>query len=615
MFSRMSDLIDRVPSGKRSATRDRPDRDWLHRFPLVILSAAACVGILLDQLGTPTAAAWWTSLGLLGLATAAFALGPQAVGSPPHHRSAPPTIAVILLIIPCYGLRHRSVARSYQAAPIRQLAGETVQPAIVRAVIDRPPVLRRHPLSTQRRLRGQSELQTQFEARTTAFRSGVAFVPTGGRVLVTVDEPLTDLSVGDTVTLFGDLSGFRRPSNPGEPDLRDVYRQRGVHARFLIDNAGGVVVASASTSWFDLPMRAVAAVASSGRESLLRHTDDSSGPLAMALVLGQREFVERPTRDLLLVTGTAHLLSVSGLHLAIVVVMAQWLATLAGLSVRWRVVLILATCLFYTAVTGGRPPVVRAAILVAAFALSLTLHRPAVSLNSLGLAALILLFWNPLLLRSVGVQLSFLAVATLVLCGRRRVTDSISIQDEIAREDQLDKLIDKSRSVWWFHGRRFLISLRAAFLFSSSVTLVAAPLVWYQFNVISPISALTNVTLGPPMFVALAAGLLTIGLDAVSPVLAMPAGWLCHVSLSLMRGIIEFAAGVPGGHVWLPRPPLAMVIAFYVLLLAWLIVAAWTRNEDAGKGFWTSGFWTSRRRLLAGATAWLTWIALAIVTA
>ena len=48
-----------------------------------------------------------------------------------------------------------------------------------------------------------------------------------------------------------------------------------------------------------------------------------AGPLAVALVIGQRDFVDRQTRDLLLVTGTAHLLSVSGLHLAIIVAVGQ----------------------------------------------------------------------------------------------------------------------------------------------------------------------------------------------------------------------------------------------------------------------------------------------------
>ncbi len=112
-------------------------------------------------------------------------------------------------------------------------------------------------------------------------------------------------------------------------------------------------------------------------------------------------------------TGTAHLLSVSGLHLAIVVAIAGWLATLARFPLPGKILWIVLICLLYTGFTGARPPVVRAAILVGTLMLALWMKRPGQPINTLALAAMILMALNPRLLFNMGVQLSFLAVATL----------------------------------------------------------------------------------------------------------------------------------------------------------------------------------------------------------
>ena len=114
------------------------------------------------------------------------------------------------------------------------------------------------------------------------------------------------------------------------------------------------------------------------------------GPLAVAMVLGQRDYIDHATSDLLLVTGTAHLLSVSGMHLAILVILANFLAMLLRLPVRTKIICILLFCLFYTFLTGARPPVIRAAVLVGVLLVSVWLRRMNQPINTLSVAALIL---------------------------------------------------------------------------------------------------------------------------------------------------------------------------------------------------------------------------------
>ena len=123
-------------------------------------------------------------------------------------------------------------------------------------------------------------------------------------------------------------------------------------------------------------------------------------------------------RDALLATGTAHLLSVSGMHLAILVFVASLVLSSMGFRPTRRLIVIIAISTLYVLVTGGRPPVLRAALLVSVLLLAHCFRRTSQPINTLSAAAIILMVVNPMNVFSVGVHLSFLAVATLMTAGK-----------------------------------------------------------------------------------------------------------------------------------------------------------------------------------------------------
>ena len=312
------------------------------------------------------------------------------------------SVAVVTLFIPVGAIRHQIDRSHYDAVPLMEMASDDARPTIIDGIIDAPPVLRRHPLADQPSRRDQSPWQTHLSLRVQRIKVGQRFEAASGRVLTVVDERCDELRPGDSVRVFGAMHRFGAPTNPGESDLRDVYRRRRMHARVNVDSSDQIVLRSANRvatgvvdrCWFFLN-RMIANVSFESRRILLRYTGERTSPLAIALVIGQREFVDGETRDLLLVTGTAHLLSVSGLHLAIIVVLAGWSATLLRLPHTARIGWIIAVCLIYTAITGGRPPVTRAAVLVSTFMFAVWIRRPSQPINTLSLAALILVLWNP----------------------------------------------------------------------------------------------------------------------------------------------------------------------------------------------------------------------------
>ncbi|MFK8111258.1 MAG: ComEC/Rec2 family competence protein [Rubripirellula sp.] len=537
-----------------------------------MITFAAVAGILVSEaFGLPDL----LSVGLLTTLVLAVVVVCQRQ---PCSRPVLAGFLVLAVFAQAAALRHSFSQRSYRAAGIMNIADELGRPTILQGIVDSPVVLRRHPLAGQLYRKDQSPWQTQISVLVQRMKVSQDFEPFRGRALVVVDDRMDDLRPGDAIQVFGSMRRFGPPTNPGERDLRDVYRRRQLHVRVDVDTSDQLVLLPKSPDqvrffnrWWLTISRPIAAFGVYGRDVLLHHTSESAGPLAVALVIGQREFVDPETRDLLLVTGTAHLLSVSGLHLAIIVVLASWSATLLQLRPNGRILWILSICFLYTAITGGRPPVMRAAVLVATFMFAIWIRRPSQPINTLSLAALILIFWNPENVFSVGVQLSFLAVATLVLCGRKERSSSPAIEQALRQEERLQSLVESSRSWPVFAAHHVAQWLGQLIWFSGCVTAISMPLIWHQFHVISPISIATNVVLGPLLFVALASGVATVVFGWL-PLLGGLFGTICSVSLSSMRWIIELAAALDGGHFWLPAPPIQWVLAFYISLALSLLL-------------------------------------------
>lgn len=146
--------------------------------------------------------------------------------------------------------------------------------------------------------------------------------------------------------------------------------------------------------------------------------------LQAALMTGVRRFIPADQTDNLRVAGLAHILAISGLHMALLAggaysVMTFALACILPLSHRYDVrkfaaATAIGTASFYLVLSGASVATQRAWVMSTIFFLAIILDRRAVSMRSVSVAALITLVLHPESLISVGFQMSFAAVAALV---------------------------------------------------------------------------------------------------------------------------------------------------------------------------------------------------------
>ena len=160
-----------------------------------------------------------------------------------------------------------------------------------------------------------------------------------------------------------------------------------------------------------------------GREHLLdlyRKAGLQGEPMALfsALTLGEDSALSPELEDVYAGVGVTHVLALSGMHLTYLVAMLHFvlLRYCRQRVMRWAGgILVLGMIWGYTFLAGIPPSLVRAAVTYSFMQAGALLGRSGFSINSLAVSALLMLCLNPLWLYDVGFQLSFLAMAGILL--------------------------------------------------------------------------------------------------------------------------------------------------------------------------------------------------------
>ncbi|MEZ4884419.1 MAG: ComEC/Rec2 family competence protein [Chitinophagales bacterium] len=140
--------------------------------------------------------------------------------------------------------------------------------------------------------------------------------------------------------------------------------------------------------------------------------------VASAILLGYKANLDDQVRDTYANTGAMHILAVSGLHVGIIFILINnLLFFLEKIHKRGKILkffLVITVIWGYAFITGLPPSVSRAATMFTIFAIGELWNRKSFSFNALAASALLLLCYNPYMIKMVGFQLSYAAVAAIM---------------------------------------------------------------------------------------------------------------------------------------------------------------------------------------------------------
>ena len=367
---------------------------------------------------------------------------------------------------------------------------------------------------------------------------------------------------GEPISILAVINAPPPPASPGAYDFsRDAY----------FDSVGGVGFALGTPATWETAQKPPWRLrwtlrVNAMRWALTQRIVDGLGPrnggLAAAMTTGHEAFIPKTQVDDLRAAGLAHIISISGLHMAIVGGFAFAAARLGIAAWPWLALRIsgkklaaligLAAVLGYLVLSGAPPPAERAAITASVAFGAILVDRQAISLHALALAAMAVLLLQPEAVTEPGFQMSFAATAALV-----------------ALAELWPRPVKEINTPWPIRLVQGVGTWTAASLAASFVAgLATGPFAMQHFNRVSTWGLISNLVTAPISSflmmpgLALGAALTPFGLGQAPLAVA-------GIAIDLMNRVAHIAATAPYAQLIVASGPAWTLPAAFLGLL-WL---------------------------------------------
>lgn len=335
--------------------------------------------------------------------------------------------------------------------------------------------------------------------------------------------------LGQDVVLSGVAALPEHATNPGGFDAADYYKAKKIFM-FLKDTS--YVETGVKKSELLNTLQGI-------KERVASVYDQTFEPKAAsvlsAMVLGDKRGLDRDTRNMYQLNGIAHILAISGLHIAILgMTLFEWLRKRTG-SYRISGCVAMIVVVFYGIMTGLSGSTSRAVIMMGLVMIGKAKGRSADLLTSAGIASIGMAVWNPYVIRDAGFQLSFAAVAGLA------VIHPVYVQ------------------TFGKNGK-----LRQAFGVSLSSSLATLPICVFYYYQFPLYGILLNLLVVPLVSCLLMSALVTAGCGIISIKAAELAGIPAHFILILYERLCGLSEKIPFSSINVGHISVRMVLVYYL---------------------------------------------------
>ncbi|MFA6009755.1 MAG: DNA internalization-related competence protein ComEC/Rec2 [Desulfobacteraceae bacterium] len=362
---------------------------------------------------------------------------------------------------------------------------------------------------------------------------------------------------GDLLEITGKIKEFHNFNNPNGFDYREFMERDDVWGNIYGKKGNTTLVEKGRPTALDRMRSAV--------EALIDKTSASKPgkEVLKALITGSRQGIDSQLQDDFCRTGTVHLLSISGLHVGVVAgffffLFRFVLSYITPLLWQGRVkalagVLTLVPVWVYGFLSGMPPATQRSVIMATVFLLTYGFEAEHEIVNTLALAAMVILSISPHSLFNISFQLSFGSVLSIIW--------GISAMNHRKQQvDDMEQAGDRTR--------RLIQSIQAYILVSVFAFVGTWPLVAYYFNQVSVIGFVANPVLVP--FVGMLVVILGLGAVFIFPLGIHPALWILEAAgfiLDKSMELIRFFSSLPWASFKIVTPSILELVCYYIVLI------------------------------------------------
>lgn len=357
-------------------------------------------------------------------------------------------------------------------------------------------------------------------------------------------------------------------SKPAETDAFDFRRYAYFHGYGATGFAAGGwrLAEGPKPTWRQATVLFFERIRSRINAALLGDNKSTESAIAAALISGDQSGIDAGALSVMRASGISHILSVSGLHIALVAgivffTLRALLALVPLLALSWPIKKIaaffaLGAALFYTFMCAAPVPAVRAMVMSGVILIAVLFDRRALSMRLIAFAALITLLFAPSALLDPSFQLSFGAVMALIAVYEKN-------EHALWERFQGKGLVGKA----WYY-------LVGSIITSVVATLATAPIILFTFQQVTWYGVLTNLIAVPlSSFIIMPAGIMAV--------LAIPFGleeWPLSImkeGIAWMVAAARFVAALPGAVTTHPALP---AIAMPLIAVGGLWLCLWQKR-------------------------------------
>jgi competence protein ComEC len=226
------------------------------------------------------------------------------------------------------------------------------------------------------------------------------------------DYDRLSLDYGSRVRILCNLSDHGGYRNPGAPDFNEMLEYRGIDATGVVKSP--LLIETLGTGDRSAILHLLYRIRAHAIAVTLRSLTQPASGILVASLFGNRYFLSRDAAETFRAGGTFHLLVISGSHVALIALVALWIARrLSNLRlVQYSIVTALMWA--YALMVGAEPSITRAVVTLSVALVGHLIFRASIGVNTLAASAIVLLAWQPRDIFNPAFQLSFLTVLMIV---------------------------------------------------------------------------------------------------------------------------------------------------------------------------------------------------------
>ncbi|MBC6491638.1 ComEC/Rec2 family competence protein [Flavihumibacter stibioxidans] len=264
---------------------------------------------------------------------------------------------------------------------------------------------------------GKKSLRYQLTIHSTIDQNGKTN-PAKGKIIAYIPSGNQDLLQPGSIYLIpaSNLKTITSPGNPGSFDYARFCQRKNIYHQTYLKPED--IMLLKTPTGFSLN-RFLATGQSSALAAMRNSAPEPARALAMALLIGYRDEVDKDLLQAYTNTGVVHVIAVSGMHLGLIFLLLQHLLVFPENRfpiTRWfKAAIVLLITWWFSGIAGAAASIIRAAFMFSLLLVAKILRKPMDPIQALSLGAFALLCYNPFWLWDAGFQLSFAALLSIVV--------------------------------------------------------------------------------------------------------------------------------------------------------------------------------------------------------